>query len=486
MMLFPRNSTGYSLSDADRSAMACHIAPVPRGKKLASAVALAILGLGSLSSGVAAAATVIPNTLGYGMTTSAGRGGTVYRVSNLNDSGSGSLRACVDATGPRVCVFEVSGSIRMGGDLIIRNPKLTIAGQTAPSPGIMLRGGGLLIKASDVLVQHLRVRPGDDAAGTPPENRDALKIEAPATAPISNVVIDHCSFSWSVDELASAWAGWNNISLLNNIFAEPLNESIHPKGPHGYGVLLGPVSGNATMVGNLMAHTVSRNPLTNATRAVLVNNVIYNWKNMAVDLQSRGAVTYNTVVGNVFVRGANYQSNLPVSLRADATALPAGSKVYLSDNLATETTTDPWSVAGALFGSLTLTNFRAADPPAWPAGLTTLPTSANVVINYVLTNVGARPADRDSTDRRIVEGVRSRTGQIINCVAANGTTRCAKNGGGWPVLAENRRALTLPASPDTVTASGYTNLELWLHKMSAEVEGRPGPLPLPPALSAGL
>src|SRR5690606_31757427 len=104
--------------------------------------------------------------------------------------------------------------------------------------------------------------------------------------------------------------------------------------------------------------------------------------------------------------------------------------VYLSDNHAQETTSDPWSVAGTMNGSLTLSDFRAAAPPAWPTGLTTLPTSENVVLNYVLTNAGARPADRDSADKRVVEGVRSRTGQIINCVAANGTARCAKNAGG--------------------------------------------------------
>ena len=83
-------------------------------------------------------------------------------------------------------------------------------------------------------------------AGEPPINRDGLKIEAPETAPISNIVIDHCTFTWSTDEIASAWQYWNNISLLNNIFAEPLHDSIHPEGKHGFGVLIGPVNGNAT------------------------------------------------------------------------------------------------------------------------------------------------------------------------------------------------------------------------------------------------
>jgi hypothetical protein len=150
---------------------------------------------------------VIPNASGYGIETPAGRGGKVYKVTNLNNSGEGSLKACVDASGPRVCVFEVSGTIHMTDDLHVRNPKITIAGQTAPSPGIMLRGGALFIKTSDVLVQHIRVRAGDDKVGADPDNRDALKIDAGGlSAPVNNVVVDHCSFSWAIDEIASVYA----------------------------------------------------------------------------------------------------------------------------------------------------------------------------------------------------------------------------------------------------------------------------------------
>ncbi len=112
------------------------------------------------------------------MDTVAGRGGKVYKVTNLNASGAGSLKACAsDADGPRVCVFEVSGTIRITTDMMIRNGNLTIAGQTAPSPGIMIRGAALRIQASDILVQHIRVRAGDDPNGPDPDNRDSLKIE---------------------------------------------------------------------------------------------------------------------------------------------------------------------------------------------------------------------------------------------------------------------------------------------------------------------
>ena len=448
--------------------------------RIGVAVAAAI-GLAPL---MASAVPVIPGALGYGTATPAGRGGTVYRVTNLNASGAGSLKACTDAAGPRVCVFEVSGTIRLPTDLAIHNPRITIAGQTAPSPGIMLRGGAISINASDVLVQHIHVRAGDDPAGFDPVNRDALKIEQAKDKPIiSNIVVDHCSFSWAIDEVASAWAGWNNITLTNNIFAEPLNDSIHPKGPHGFGVIFGPVTGNLTMANNLLMHAVSRNPLTNVTNAVFVNNVIYNWKNMAIDLQSRGEPTKNSVVGNVFIRGADSTTQAPVSLRADDTALPAGSKVFLSDNKSTEATSDPWSVARTLGGTLPLTSIKSELPVGWPSGMTTLPTDADVVLKSVLKNVGARPADRDSTDQRLVSQVQNRTGRIINCVAADGSARCSLNAGGWPQMAENHRALTLPADPNGMTASGYTKLEVWLQDMAAQVEGRSSRLPEAPVLS---
>lgn len=450
-----------------------------RAGRLAAAVALAC-GMAPLANAI----PVLPGAIGHGIATPAGRGGAVIRVTNLEASGTGSLKACVDASGPRVCVFEVSGTIRLPDDLTIRNRYITIAGQTAPSPGITLRGAGLLVKASDVLVQHIRVRPGDDAAGEPPSNRDALKIEAPETAPISNIVIDHCTFTWSVDEVASAWQYWNNISLLNNIFAEPLHDSIHPEGDHGFGVLIGPVNGNATLAGNLFTDMQSRNPMTAATRTVIVNNVIYNWGNTAVDLQSRGDVTVNSVVGNVFIPGPSTSgSSKPIGLWADSATLQPGAKVFISDNDGPSKTADPWSLAGAIYGTLTLANYKSSSPQAWPAGMTTLPSSENVVREHVLKYSGARPADRDSADRRIVDEVRTRTGSIINCVASNGTTRCNRNGGGWPNLAVNRRTLTLPANPNTVTESGYTNLELWLHRMSAQVEGRSPMAPEAPELS---
>ena len=254
------------------------------------ATALALCGAASVQ-----ALPVIPGAAGFGMDTKAGRGGTVYKVTNLNADGAGSLKACIDATVPRTCVFEVSGAIRITSDLIIRNNQIRIAGQTAPSPGIMIRGAAIMITASDVLIQHIRVRTGDDTNGPNPDNRDSLKITGTSTKPVRNVVIDHCSFSWSIDELASTWGPHDNITFTNNIFAEPLNESLHPQYdgtgtmPHGYGVLFGPADNSSiTFVGNLMAHIVERNPLSRAAELVMVNNLVYDRGTMDVDLAEPG------------------------------------------------------------------------------------------------------------------------------------------------------------------------------------------------------
>ena len=175
-----------------------------------------------------------------------------------------------------------------------------------------------------MLIQHIRVRTGDDTNGPNPDNRDSLKIEGTATKPVSNVVIDHCSFSWAIDEIASTWGPHDNITFSNNIFAEPLNESLHPQYDgsgvmtHGYGVLFGPSDNSSiTMVGNLMAHIVERNPLSRATELVLVNNVVYNRGNMDVDLQSQdGRVSKSSVVGNVFLRGPSFSRDTrPIFVR---------------------------------------------------------------------------------------------------------------------------------------------------------------------------
>lgn len=446
--------------------------------------------LAALTCGLAQAVSVIPGVTGFGLDTAAGRGGTVYRVTNLEESGAGSLGACVARSGPRVCVFEISGTIHLSDDLIIRHPNITIAGQTAPSPGILLRGAALRIQASDVLVQHIRVRAGDDIHGPPPDNRDSLMIDGNAEHTVKNVVIDHCSFAWSIDEMASAWQYWDNISFVSSIFAEALHDSWHPKSAppgsgkgHGFGILFGPVNGSVAMIGNLLAHQSERNPLSRAARFVFVNNVVYNRADMDMELQSEGGLrTFNSIVGNVFIRGRNYSRQTPPVriFTAGSLAVARGSKVFLRDNVAREATDDEWSIVELAGGGFTRAQLQASTAPTWPAGLVALPTVDDTVLDNVLATAGARPTDRDSTDERIVASVRNRTGQIINCVEPDGSPRCQKNAGGWPSLAVRTRTLKLPVNPQSLTPNGYTNLEVWLHSLSTDLEGDVVNGPRPP------
>ena len=438
----------------------------------------------TLAATSAHAVPVIPGAVGFGMDTKAGRGGTVIRVTNLNADGAGSLKACAsDFDGPRTCVFEVSGIIRITTDMMIRWNNLTIAGQTAPSPGIMIRGAALRIQASDILVQHIRVRAGDDLVGPDPANRDSLKIEGSDAKPVKNIVIDHCTFSWAVDETASVWGPHDNITFSNNIFSEPLNESIHPTDDgksiekHGFGVLFGSsaTGGHVTMTGNLLAHIVERNPLSRDRELVMVNNLVYDRGTMDLDLQGeKGRTTKTSVVGNVFVKGPSFsRATKPIYLRTNSSlTLLLGSRVYVHDNYAPGNGETSVSAQVAFTGGDILSGLLSTvTVPTWNTGLVVSGTANNAVYNRVLQYAGARPTDRDSVDKRIVQHVKDRTGGIINCVANNGSTRCKLNAGGWPYYSQNVRRLTLPTNPSSVASNGYTNLENWLHTMDNALQG---------------
>jgi len=237
-------------------------------------------------------------------------------------------------------------------------------------------------------------------------------------------------------------------------------------------VLYGSSPGSGfTMTGNLLAHIVERNPLSRASQFVFSNNVVYDRGTMDLDLQSQdGLVTKSSVVGNVFLRGPSFSRDTrPIFVRTTGTqTLFAGSRVYTHDNLAPESTNGLITLTG---GDVISNLMQTVTMPVWNSGLVHEPTADNKVYNRVLSYAGARPTDRDSVDKRVVQSVKDRNGKIINCVASDGSTRCKKNAGSYPYYAQNRRALTLPANPSTVTSNGYTNLENWLHSMDLNVAG---------------
>ena len=421
-------------------------------------VLLAVLLLTSTCQGqgitkpVSGALPVFPGAMGFGTTTPAGRGGAILRVTNLNDAGAGSLRAALEATGPRTVIFEVGGMIDLSDDIYITSPYLTVAGQTAPSPGITLRYAGLQIQTHDVLVQHLRIRVGDLVVPPSLGQRDCIQIQNQNTPPY-NVVIDHVSLSWNTDKNMSTWYPLHDVTISHSIISEPLWAGRS----QNYNLLVGDYSTNITVLGNLFAHANERNPYDKgATSAVVVNNLIYDPGILATtfsDYDNSGGTILASVVGNVLIAGPSTTDSTLVSIvAAGSFPLQPGSRVYIHDNVAPRQLYVSSGYAWAVVGT----------PPVSLAGLAILPSSQ--VEAWVRGTAGARPADRDAVDLRLLTEEQMHTGHLLNSQT---------DVGGWPVLTPTTRPLTVPANPTGVDpATGYTNLELWLFQYAAQVEGR--------------
>jgi len=242
--------------------------------------------------GSSIAQTIIPGNVAFGNPTKGGLNGKIIRVTTLDAAGPGSLREAIETKGPRIVVFEVGGVINLHkGGLDIREPFLTIAGQTAPYPGITIIEGGFWINTHEIVIQHLRVRPGD--AGEPKRSGWSCDGLTTSGGNVYNIIIDHCSFTWAVDENLSASgrrtegpdSTSHRITFSNNIIAEGLDDSSHEKGPHSKGGLIHDFCRDIAIIGNLYAHNKARNPYFKAfSTGIIVNNLIYNPGRAAIQL----------------------------------------------------------------------------------------------------------------------------------------------------------------------------------------------------------
>jgi len=418
------------------------------------------------SASNAFALPVIPGASGFGMDTPAGRGGTVYKVYSLDNTNTpGTLKYALEQSGPRTIVFEVSGTIVVDGYLNIKNPYVTIAGQTAPSPGIFLKGAVIKVLTHDVLIQHIRSAPGDSTTGVAPTSRDAISIDG-FNGRVENVVIDHCTFTWSMDEIFETYNAYGNITFRNIIASEPLHASFHPDGPHGFGPLFDNQADSKTLLyGSLISHAEGRMPYSESDGFVEVNNVFYDRVNTFNRFNSsKNIQTKNVIVGNVFKNGLSLATwaigKKPLDI---INTFKLGGSLYLADNKIENhsfTISSQWDLVDNNT-TMTQAQLQVSTPGEWPTGLTAMPVGN--VMSYVAANAGARPADRLPYETRIINQAVTGTGTIVDSVS---------EAGGWPVVANNYRALTVPSSTADDDGDGYTNLEEWLDQMAAEVEGR--------------
>jgi hypothetical protein len=391
----------------------------------------ALLALSASPLLAQAAGAAAPVQVGW-TRTGGGRGGAILRVTTLAGDGEGSFKAAVTARGPRIVVFEVGGVIDLGGQTLrITEPFLTIAGQTAPSPGITLIRGGIDITTHDVIVRHIRVRPGE--AGAP--KRSGRDFDSIATVGARDVIVDQCSLTWGTDENLSAsgprftgatpddWrAGTSHrITFTNNLIAESLSNSTHAKGEHSKGSLI------------IYAHNVERNPLfKGGVRGAITNNLIYNpghraihYNLMANEWGSQPFQTGRmTVIGNALRGGNDTDEGLPLVMLGGHGDLA----LYLRDNIAVDRHGAPLPMTG-LYTSGRAAFRMSGRPLDLPPGLPLMP--ARDVERTLLTTVGARPWDRDAHDVRILADIAEGRGHVIDSEAEVG---------GYPVVPESRRA----------------------------------------------
>jgi hypothetical protein len=432
-------------------------------------------------------AYAFPGAEGFGRNTTGGRGGKVIYVTNLNDTGPGSFREAVQTSGARIVMFQVSGNIELKSRINITNGNLTIAGQTAPGDGICIQNYEVVVSASNVIIRFMRFRLGDLFE----QETDAIWGRYQ-----QNIILDHCSMSWSVDEAASFYAN-QNFTLQWCILSESLNESFHGKGDHGYGGIWG--GDKASFHHNLLAHHNSRNPRFNGGGRSGIsngaypnehvdyrNNVIYNWRGNSAYGGENG--NYN-IVNNYYKPGpatpaTNNKRIMQVSKEADVAYAPGYGKFYIAGNYVSgnaTVTSDNWNGGVDYTSGVTKVLAQLTSPILYDY---TTEHTAEQAFERVLSYAGASLA-RDAVDTRVTNEVRNGT------VTYNGSKTgypgildSQTDAGSWPVLASTSAPvdsdhdgmpdaweLQMKLDPSIANANGkqlstgYDNVEVYINSM---------------------
>lgn len=349
---------------------------------------------------------------GFGANTVGGLGGVLYVVTNLNDSGKGSLREAVEASGKRYVTFAVSGNIHLKTSLRIDNPFITIDGSTAPNGGICIKGNNVIPYASEILIKHVRLRLGDNGykdangnvIGSGSGDLDCVLFSG-SGGKIENIVFQNCSISWSVDELIGFWANgipgsMNNITIQRCVLSEPLYRSHHGDGAHSMSVLQNGAQ-NVTYYKNYFAHSAERNLRTQLEASFeMVNNVFYN----VVRLGQYGASSKFDIINNHFKQGNTsfYNNNLIEPVSESGYKL-SDSKVCISGNTNDGGKGEYKSDYNAIMQSKSVID-------------STIIADENdaVMIANVLENAGATLPKRDAVDVRVINDYTNKTGNIID------------------------------------------------------------------------
>ena len=439
-----------------------------------------------------------PTAEGFGADARGGRGGRVIEVTNLDDSGDGSLRSCMEASGPRICVFRVSGTITLKSAIRVSSPYLTVAGQTSPG-GVQIKGtqkpegdwGVWCINgAHDIILRHLRVRMGGNMQHDAGNN---ILFYGTAEPGVHDVIVDHCSVSWGSDTQLDWYGSYLDRATFQwNIIAEA------DMGSHIGG---NRAPKNITLHHNLYANLGSRTPLMqHADVFDFRNNVIYNWNGNNASVFGQFALNssaFGNVVNNLWLAGP--ESGYPYlnggnggPLRIDgSTAEAGGTKLYLSGNWGPRCPagcTNDWIGHGVNTwdyyelngdGSTHLVDqAQYAAEKSFPAAPVAL-DPVSQLSDKVLATVGAYKPSRDALDQRIVKSVRDKT-----------STYRVNTGGPWPDLAAGAPAPPADSDHDGIldawekahgldpnnasdgaalAPNRYTNIENYLNELAGDI-----------------